>query len=67
MTNEQLELGLNGKVTTARRPREGRMTRATWWFGQMRQLVNNAVDWTAAPEPRAEQPWLGLSHQRQSA
>jgi hypothetical protein len=67
MTNEQLELGLNGKLITLSARRESRLTRAQWWFGQMRQLVNNAVDWNPAPEPRAEQPWLEISHRRQSA
>ena len=67
LTIEQLELGLDGAIPPATPRREGRMTRATWWFTQMRRLVNAAVDWEAAPEPRPEQPWLGLTHQRQSA
>lgn len=67
MNSEQLELGLNGKLISAPARRESRMKRAQWWFGQMRQLVNSAVDWTAAPEPRAEQAWLEISHRRQSA
>jgi hypothetical protein len=67
MTNEQLELGLNGKALNPPARRENRMARAAWWFTQMRQLVSNAVDWTAAPEPRAEQVWLEISHRRQSA
>jgi hypothetical protein len=66
MTNEQLELSLNGKIITPRR-RESRMTRAQWWFGQMRQLVNSAIDWEGSPQPRPEQPWLEFSHRRQSA
>ena len=68
MTNEQLELGLSGAKSLANpAKRTSRMTRATWWFGQMRQIVDRAIDWQAAPEPRAEQEWLGLSHRRQSA
>jgi hypothetical protein len=67
MTNEQLELGLDGKPIVPMRRRESRMARATWWFGQMKRLVNNAIDWEAAREPRPEQSWLGLSHRRQSA
>jgi len=68
MTNEQLELGLDGaRSETAPRRREGRMARAAWWFAQMRRMVGAAVDWEAAPEPPPEQSWLGLSHRRQSA
>jgi hypothetical protein len=43
------------------------MARAAWWFAQMRRLVNSAIDWEAAPEPRPAQSWLELSHHRQSA
>ena len=64
---EQLELSLDGAKPLALPPRESRMARAAWWFGQMRRLVSAAVDWQAAPEPRPQQPWLQLSHQRQSA
>ena len=68
MSNKQLELGFEGtpRVVAPRR-RESRATRANWWFSQMRRIVNQAIDWEAAPEPRREQPWLGLSHHRQSA
>ena len=59
VTNEQLELVLDGaKQAASPRRREGRMTRAAWWFGQMRRLVGAAVDWEAAPGPRPEQTWL---------
>ena len=68
MTNEQLELGLGrAKLPAASSKRQGRMTRAAWWFGQMRQIVDRAIDWQPAPEARPEQEWLGLSHRRQSA
>ncbi len=66
-TIEQLELSLDGAKPLMPPPREGRMARAAWWFGQMRRLVSAAVDWEGAPKPRPEQPWLGLSHHRQSA
>ena len=66
-TIEQLELSLDGALPAATPRRESRMARAAWWFGQMRRLVSAAIDWQAAPEPRPEQPWLELSHQRQSA
>lgn len=68
MNNEQLELGFEGAQTVSRPPRrESRAARANWWFTQMRRIVSQAIDWEAAPEPRPEQSWLGISHHRQSA
>ncbi|HAO81047.1 MAG TPA: hypothetical protein DCQ92_19170 [Verrucomicrobia subdivision 3 bacterium] len=58
-TNEQLELGFNGS-----QGRHGgaqlthRMTRAKWWFAQMRAAVADAMDWQAVNEPRPEQMWM---------
>jgi len=55
-TNEQMELGL-GKTRpcpSAKRPQR-RMSRANWWFQQMREIVDKAVDWQPAPPPRPEQ------------
>jgi len=58
-TNEQLELGFNAiKLLTSGVPRQGRVARATWWFAQMRQVVERAMDWNAAGEPRPEQIWI---------
>jgi len=57
MTNQQMELGFGGVKLVASR-RERRMTRAQWWFSHMRQIVDRAMDWQAAPEPRPEQTWL---------
>ena len=68
MTIEQLELSLDGaKPVTAPRQRESRRARAAWWFAQMRRLVNAAIDWNVAPQPRPAQAWLELSHPMQSA
>jgi len=58
-TNEQLELGFNGIKLLAAGPRpEGRIARAAWWFTQMRDVVERAMDWNAAGEPRPEQIWI---------
>jgi len=58
-TNNQLELGFNGIQTPADGARcEGRIARAGWWFGRMRNIVENAMDWSAAAEPRPEQIWM---------
>jgi hypothetical protein len=61
-TNEQLELGFNPDnrcrgSNGGARP-ENRITRATWWFSQMREVVERAMDWSAAGEPRPEQIWI---------
>ena len=59
MTNEQLELGWGGaKLVAHTSRRERRITRATWWFAHMRQIVNRAMDWETAGQPRPEQAWL---------
>ena len=58
-TDNQLELGFGGiqpRQNTARR--EGRIARAGWWFAQMRDIVERAMDWQAAGEPRPEQIWI---------
>ena len=55
-TNEQMELGI-GKANTcrsAKRPQR-RLSRANWWFQQMREVVDKAVDWQPAPPARPEQ------------
>ena len=57
-TNEQkqMELGI-GKAQgcgSAQRPQR-RMSRANWWFQQMREVVDRAVDWRPMPAARAEQ------------
>jgi len=58
-TNEQLELGFNGIRLSPRNPgRAGRVARATWWFAQMREVVERAMDWNAAGEARPEQIWI---------
>jgi len=59
MINEQMELGLGGaKLVGQSNRREGKIARATWWFAQMRQIVDRAMDWQPAGEPRPEQIWL---------
>ncbi len=53
MTNQQMELGFGGgrmQRPTTRRQR--RLERAAWWFAQMRQAVDRALDWQAmSPGP----------------
>ena len=58
-TDNQLELGFNPDsqcrgANPARR--EGRIARAGWWFAQMRDIVERAME--ATGEPRPEQIWI---------
>ena len=60
-TNEQLELGFNPDLRRRGNSSpvgEGRIARATWWFAQMRDVVERAMDWNAGIEPRPEQIWI---------
>jgi hypothetical protein len=55
-TNEQMELVLaKGKTCNSPRRTNRRMSRANWWFQQMREVVDKAVDWQPAPPARPEQ------------
>ena len=56
-TDNQLELGFNGLPRRAP-GRQGRIARAQWWFGRMRTIVEEAMDWNAAAGPRPEQIWI---------
>ena len=58
-TDKQLELGFNGLPPRAGAVgREGRIARANWWFARMRNIVEHAMDWSAAAEPRPDQIWI---------
>jgi len=61
-TNEQLELGFQGKRSLNAMPSQGRIARANWWFTQMRETVGRAIDWSAAADPRPEQIWMPGAH-----
>ena len=56
---KQMELGLAGANRCPRvARRERRLNRANWWFDQMRQVVDQAMDWPAPPRFQPEQTWL---------
>jgi len=56
-TDNQLELGFTGNRPQANAARrEGRIARAGWWFTQMRDIVERAME--TAGEPRPEQIWI---------
>ena len=56
-TNEQMELSIEQKgqsCPSTQRPQR-RLGRANWWFQQMREVVDKAMDWQPAPPARPEQ------------
>jgi hypothetical protein len=58
-TNEQMELGLGkARVCNSTNRRQRRLGRANWWFQQMREVVDKALDWQPAPPARPEQIWF---------
>ena len=50
----ELVLG-KAKACNSVRRTQRRMSRANWWFQQMREVVDKAVDWQPAPPARPEQ------------
>ena len=65
-TNDQLELRLDRRTPyVALRRRRLRAGRAQWWFEQMRQAVNEALDWQPPRQAPAQQIWLGLPTRNQ--
>jgi len=66
MNNEQLELGIHGNKFhmngTGHPAARNRRARASWWFTQMRAIVNRAMDWETAGQPRPEQIWIPGAH-----
>ena len=60
--NGQMELSLEaGRGRAARNQRVRRTGRAGWWFERMRQAVDRALDWPAAPEPALRPEKAGLA------
>ena len=59
MNQKQMELGLAGANKCPRTvQRQRRLNRANWWFDQMRQVVDRAIDWEPDPRFQPEQIWL---------
>jgi hypothetical protein len=62
-TRSQLDLSFSATAAACERPawrrRQMLRSRATWWFHQMRRVVDSAVEWPA-PTPHPEQTTLDL-------
>jgi len=56
MNTQQLEISLPGCQQARRQQRiQARQNRAQWWFNQMRQAVDRALDWPAPPRAHVRQ------------
>jgi hypothetical protein len=57
-----MELSLDAKtLRAARQGRRQRRQRAQWWFGQMRRVVDAALEWRPAPPARPAQVYFALA------
>jgi hypothetical protein len=66
MNQKQMELELAGANRCPRTvQRERRLNRANWWFSQMRQVVDRALDWEPAPRFQSQQVLLGEDRHHQ--
>jgi hypothetical protein len=58
---EQLELGMRNQIRNGyRNVRNERRRRASWWFTQMRRVVDLALPPQPIASPRPEQTYLRL-------
>ena len=55
MNREQLEMSFAGSIAFRPALRPRRLTRARWWFAQMRQVVDGARDSGPTPHAGTEQ------------
>jgi hypothetical protein len=62
MNTQQIEMSF-GALQAGRKSgavQYQRRSHARWWFGQMRLVVESAIDWKSAPPPPPEQTHLTL-------
>lgn len=65
MNQHQLELGFDDTVKRSNvRRLERPVLGVAWWFGQMRRVVDAAVEWRPTPPARPEQTQLRLASGR---
>jgi hypothetical protein len=55
-----MELRMNANRAGIVNIRQQRLSRARWWFGKMRQVVDLALPVQPAASPRPEQTYLEL-------
>jgi hypothetical protein len=62
----QMELSLKIRADYRDRRRKKPTRRAGWWFSQMRQAVDRAIDWTPRQMPRANQVDFSLDRRTEA-
>lgn len=63
--DQQLEIGFKAQARRRRQVRRtSRLSRARWWFNQMRRVVDNAIEWRPAPSVPPQQIHLPLAQGR---
>jgi hypothetical protein len=60
---KQMELTLEIRMNRGARHTKRPTRRAGWWFSQMRQTVDRAIDWTPQPLPKRHQVYFALDRQ----
>lgn len=64
MRTQQMELQFNASIQSRPLgPRQKRLSRAHWWFNQMRQAVDRAFQVANESPPRSEQTPTALPRQ----
>jgi len=65
MNTQQLEISLPSRNRRRRsHSRPCRVTRARWWFSQMRRVVDQAAEWSPVSSVHSEQIHLPLATSR---
>jgi hypothetical protein len=58
--NGQMELSIETRAFNRNRRSKRPSRQSNWWFRQMRQVVDRAIDWTPRETPRAHQVYFSL-------
>jgi len=59
MPNGQLQLGFDTPPASGPpRARARQLNRANWWFGRMRQAVEQPFEWPTPPRSRRRRAWM---------
>jgi hypothetical protein len=59
---QQMELKIEARTNRNRRAKRP-SRQSQWWFRQMRQVVDRAIDWSPRTTPRAHQVYFSLDRQ----
>ena len=63
--DQQLEIGFKAQACHRRQNRRSsRLSRARWWFSQMRRVVDDAIEWRPVPSVPPQQIHLPLAQGR---